>query len=195
MLNYNISGAETGTSASTSVNNPSATFQGSSASEWNQTITTTLSAPTAGTFTVDTQFYYQLDGSVEVELGNIAQITSPLAGTITTVFTPAFRDLRWTLAAGGEFTGTRSSTNTTAFTGVPGITTNASSQLKVRYDGRESVTVPAGTYSACKFTENDGEAVLWFDPASGASVKSVSTGSGGSVTLELTSGSVNGAPI
>ena len=73
--------------------------------------------------------------------------------------------------------------------------------MKTTYVGQESVTVPAGTFNACKFTEDatatfDGQtststATTWMAVGSGQFLKSVSEGD----TNELVSASINGEPV
>jgi hypothetical protein len=142
--------------------------------------------------------YGKVEGLDILMYGSLVEITSPLAGTIKSVFTPPSRDKRYTLNAGQSYTQTYSSTTTTTFTGLPAPIMNTSSITEtVTYLGRETVTVAAGTFDACKFDQ--GGAITWISAGSssskGVGVKTFSSSGGSSVTLELTSGTINGSAI
>lgn len=198
-LNYNISGSETGTSATTGTSQPGTSFQGAATTRFSQSTITTLTAPTSGTFVVDVDDFQSLDGNASLEHGSVTSASvQGIATTTTTVLNPPARNPRFTLSAGQSATTTRSGTATTEITGLPvaapATSTPISETVTITYVGQESVSVPAGSYNACKFTTSDGN-TEWYAPGSGVLVKSESVGNGGSVTLELTSAQINGAAI
>jgi hypothetical protein len=82
------------------------------------------------------------------------------------VYQPPLRDKRYALAPGGEFRLVRSIVQAT---GVSSYGTT------VRYAGQESATVPAGTFTACKFEErfDDGSMLAtWIIKGTGVLAKS-----------------------
>ena len=120
------------------------------------------------------------------------------------MFTPPSRDKRYSLAAGASATQTYTITSTATFTGLPPINSSQSQTETVRYLGRDSVTVPAGTFDTCKFEQTIGTgasavtSTQWTaaGSAAGVTVKSVSPGDAGSTTtLELKAGTINGSAI
>ena len=109
-----------------------------------------------------------------------------LENEIPTVYQPPLRDLRYTLAPGGSFPMVHS---VVQGSGV------VSSTVTVTYVGQESVTVPAGTYVACKFEERSeglGVRTTWTIKGKGIVARS----SQPEVTMELKASSrLNGQPV
>jgi hypothetical protein len=171
---------------------PNVSFEGQNASEWatNQVV----NYPSFGTFTTASRSYSALDGLVTVTFGSIVDLTTPVSGTSKSVFTPPFLNRRYTLAPGESTTSTSTMVTTTTLTGMPPTTQTTSHTQTDRYLGQESVTVPAGTFNACKFeTANQ---TTWEAVGRGVMVKSISLdSSGGTTTMQLTAGSINGTPI
>jgi hypothetical protein len=65
----------------------------------------------------------------------------------------------------------------------------------VKYLGRETVTVPAGTFETCKFEEDNGALLDWRGVGNGLMIKKVENTPLGPQTFELKSGTVNGQPV
>ncbi len=114
---------------------------------------------------------------------------------VKTVYTPPFLRGVYSLAAGASVTETSSGTATTRTgTGQTSAVTVMSSTT-TKFVGIESVTVPAGTYSACKLevTSPGSGAVTtnWLVAGKGISIKTISGGQ----TVEATSVKLNGASL
>jgi hypothetical protein len=170
-------------------------FEGQNATEFSTTSTSTLTG--LGAITTTARAYSTLDGSDILTFGATGESTTPVATSSKIVYTPAFRDKRYTLAAGDSVTQTYSVTTTSTITGLPAPVTQTTSLTDyVRYLGRETVTVPAGTFDTCKF-EISGGALNWLSAGStpGIGVKSTSGTGANTVTTELKLGTVNGSPI
>ena len=162
------------------------TFEGNNATEQKST--------TSG---IETFVYFALDGLTSRTFGST---TSIAAGGFTTdtkvVFNPPSENRDFTLVAGGNYNRTDNSTTTISVAGT-NQSSSASSTTTVTYQGQESVTVPAGTFTACRFTSvenaNGTQTTTnqWIAKPAGVAVKSVSD----SGTTELVSGSINGVAI
>ena len=144
--------------------------------------------------------YQKLDGTDILTLGSLVDFTSSgISGTARSVFSPPSRDKRYSLAVGASATQTYSITTTSTFTGLPSPITTTSSQTEtVKYLGRETVTVPAGTFDSCKFDLNNGASTQWTAAGNGAgvTVKTSSAVSGlSNVVLELRSATINGTAV
>jgi hypothetical protein len=136
----------------------------------------------------------QVEGFDILSYGTVATVPVP-GGTFETkqVFTPAARDKRFTLNPGE--TTVYSQTYTTTIT-PPGTTETTTANPTVTYEGQESVTVPAGTYTACKFSQtfSGSTTTTWIIKGSGVMAKSTDASS--NVTLQLQGTSrLNGSPI
>ena len=205
-LTYQSSGALVGSNQSTNTLTRQTVFEGVNALEVSSTIDTQYSAPVASVSSTSNKSYLSGPdaGGVITMVGNTAEVTSMgFTASIKTVYTPAWQDRRWTLAAGESFTANITSATTTTMPGLPvtppAVTTQ--SMQTVKFVGFEDVTVPAGTFAgACKFeTTVDGATSTEWITASGQGVAVRShhpaTMTQGAVTLELGSGTVNGAPV
>ena len=165
-----------------------------------QTTNTIYTAPTPVNNTTDITSYFGTEGFDIVSYGNEA-LTSTGGFTVTlrSVYTPPSRDKRYTLAPGGSVDVVTNQTTTTVIPGLPSpAPTTASSTVRVTYVGQESVTVPAGTFTACKFTElvSGNTSTLWIIKGKGVAARNDSTSSSGTVTLQLQGTSrLNGAAI
>lgn len=210
VLDYAITGAATGSTRSNMTVSGGKTFNGQSGLlEFFQDQTTTYTAPatlsSAGTIPTQSRFYFSENGSVETEYGGTISTSASMAGlsisTNTTVtYNPAVNDRRFTLAVGGSSTWTTAltTTSTTNFGSVPATTANESTT--VTYVGQESITIPAGTFTSCRFTvvsSSGGTNEEWFGKGNGAPLKMTSKAPDGtSVVLSLTAASrLNGAPL
>ncbi len=209
---YDYSGVITGQQTVASTVGNVTTFEGSSARE--VTATTTGSNSIAGISTaIDTEVkaYQTAAANGEVtQYGSIARATTPIAGfsltnTIKTVYTPAWVDRMFTMTAGQTLVQTYAGTTTTTtggIAGVPGTTTtsNLSASQTTRYLGRESVTVPAGTFNACKFEQFDTASpsnvtTSWLAPGNGVMVKTTGTSTQGPQTISARTLLINGAAV
>jgi hypothetical protein len=209
VLDYAITGSATGTTRSNLTVSGGKTFNGQSGLiEFFQDQTTTYTAPatlaSAGTTPTQSRFYFTENGSVTSDFGGtVAASVSTLGITVTTntnvTYSPARVDRRYTLAVGGSNTSSTSmtSTSTTNFGSVPATTTALTTT--VTYVGQESITIPAGTFTACKFsvTTSSGTNTEWVGKGSGAPLQSTSKASDGTaIVLSLTAASrLNGAPL
>lgn len=128
----------------------------------------------------------------------------PLPDTTTklkTVYNPAFSNLEFTLAIGQSITQTHNSTTTVlaSSTGTPpvGSVTTGSDTTTWTFEGKESVTVQAGTFNTCRYKESSGgsTSTTWFIVGKGIPAKSQSTEDGQVQTTELKSGTYGGAPL
>jgi hypothetical protein len=143
----------------------------------------------------------------------LAGVTTTNATQSKSVYTPPWVDRWYGLAIGQSatqsWTDTTTMTTTTTITlpGLPAQTTTntststSSSSLTVKYVGRESVTVPAGTYNACKFEHSDTESgttsvtTQWVIVGVGLPVKMTMTVSGQTQTIQATSITLNGQKL
>ncbi len=110
--------------------------------------------------------------------------------TTSTTIDP-YREDRYNLNVGDSYTQTYT-VNTES--SAPGATIPPSQiTSKTTYLGRENVTVPAGTFNACKFKieSQDSSTMTWTAPGNGISLKTVS----GNTETVLNSASINGTPI
>jgi hypothetical protein len=136
-------------STSTGKSNGPAMFNAQAANEYESTTTATASGITSNT---RTRSYARRDGLDILTLGAIVDTTFsgapvPIPGSsLTSVLTPALI-ARYSLKAGESFT--QSYTNTT--TGSASSTTTT--RLTTTFVGTESVTVPAGTFQACRWQD------------------------------------------
>ena len=126
--------------------------------------------------------------------------------TVRTVYNPPFLDQAYTLAMGQSITQQQSaSTTTTMHYSTPGIPDNTqtgsySSSNTIKYVSQEQVTVPAGTFAACKYEystpgQND-LTTSWYVVGKGVMVKNESVIPGyGTMTMQATSATINGSPL
>lgn len=216
VIDYSYSGGITGSETVDTLVGNLTTFEGYQARE--------VSAKTKGTHTetktglsvaVDTEnkFYLKRTGDAETtQYGGVLTANSTQAGfNLTTtsrmVWTPPWVDKQYGLAIGGSYTYTQTGTVTMTTGGIPGLpggtptTTPVSSTQTVKYVGRESVTVPAGTYNACKFeSKTAGSTDLstqWVVVGKGVPVKTATTDAAGKLTqtISATAVSLNGQKL
>lgn len=204
-LDYQISGAATGSSSSESVVKPRTSFAGTNnLIEIAQTITTSYSAPptlaAAGTVTATNSIFEDVDGTDFIFYGS-RQTATAAGATITTtnVISPPVRDRQYSLGLNESFTVTQNTTTSISGLGVPVPDQNTAITYTITYRGQESITVPAGTFNTCKFERSDanGTSTNWIAKTSGTPVRSLSAdGNGVQTVLELLASSrVNGAPV
>jgi hypothetical protein len=198
-LQYSISGAFTGTATiNGSVGQPTAFNGTANLIPVTQTLATSYSVPSsAGSSTISVTTYQQLDGTDVLTYGAVGTVTvlGLAAVNTSTVYSPPSRDKRYSLTTGGTYTRTDSTTSTVT---PPGTTQSATTSTVVTYLGQETVTVPAGTFTACKFIEAgpNPSPLTWIAKGKGVMVRSEAPTGTGNVIMQLQPGSLlNGAPV
>lgn len=199
---YTYSGEASGTETVDMTVGGMTTFEGYQARE----TTTVVSGTYGGVSSTSTgKSYGARTGDAEVTQYGYTNELSYTSGGVTfessmrTVLTPPYVDTMYSLAAGASATTTQrgATTTTNRSTGSPDQTTTNqfASSLTTTYVGQESVTVPAGTFNACKFeTTYDGSPEVntsWFVVGKGIHVKATFPG----MAIEATSITLNGAPL
>lgn len=200
-LEYNVSGSVTGTSVSAAEVLRRTDFAGYSALETE--VATTTNYAGVGPIATTVLSYGDTPGGMLVELyGNVAEVdVMGLTTRSVSTYTPPYRMVAWTLSAGQTEAYSYTLRTETTITGspvpIPPTTTEHTASGTWTFNGRESVTVPVGTFNACKFTQVEEGTTneLWYAPNFGVQVKSVSTGTDGGITMEMTKGTFNGASV
>lgn len=171
-----------------------------------QTTFTLQTQPPADTPQISTWQYYDWDGLTRKLTGSKAVVNAE-GTTVTSTLThqPAKPDARFTLKPGQSVQVTDiENTQTVSIPGAPDqVTHSRIVPWTIKYYGQESVTVPAGTFVACKFGDvgdddrSGTEALSWIARSWGVSVKSIGQNDKGqAMTMELLPGSsVNGQAI
>lgn len=200
VLNYKTTDGQTGAvlnSSSDTEIKGSATFNGKSAIESVSTTVATGDVPSTSV----TKSYLKVDNSAKRfnYYGSVVETSAPIASTSTLTINPE-RIERFDLAAGESYTQTYSLSSTVQVMGFP-VTVTGEHENLITFKGIESVTVPAGTFDACRFenthkTTTSGTTttvtyINWISVNSGASVK---TEADGDITV-LVSGTINGNTI
>ncbi|MES2610868.1 MAG: hypothetical protein V4679_11550 [Pseudomonadota bacterium] len=139
-------------------------------------------------------------GPVLLRYGSTARVEAPIAGMRTTmVLNPANRVRDFALAVNESYTLNEVRQTTLEFPGLPTQTSTGRETQTITYRGQESVTVPAGTYMACKFEWTNGarQSAGWTAKGSGLPlVITGDDGAGNPITLYIKSSShINGHPI
>ena len=123
-----------------------------------------------------TEFGIETDHAMQTPGGSGASFST----TTRLVYQPAFAN-RWSgLAVGQSITETHSGTTTSTITySFPGLAPHVMSEPfattnTLKFAGRESVTVPAGTFTACRFEWSAGSqtSIAWVLDGKGISIKS-----------------------
>jgi hypothetical protein len=209
---YQYTGSVTGTQNMDTLVGAMTTFQGQSARE---TTVVTSGTNFAQGLQVDGTFtgrnYAKRTGDAEItQYGSTfsGTGTSPGFGSatlnFTSVFNPAFVDQQYSLAVGQTFNasqtiGTTGSVSSGGFS-FP-LDSTSTQSYAITYVGQEQVSVPAGTYSACKLqtTTTAGADVTtqtsWLIVGKGIPVKTTTTAAGITQTIEATSVKLNGSAI
>ena len=126
-----------------------------------------------------------LNGLQVVTTAEFQSVPTKSPDEIPTVYQPPLRDDRFSLGPGDEFVLTRSV--------VQASGTSTSSSI-VRYEGQEGVTVPVGTFTACKFTERltgCDVRTSWVAKGSGVLLKTSQPGQ----TESLIAAQIDGVPV
>jgi hypothetical protein len=200
-LDYAVSGGLTGTSNTDGSIGTATTFNGNAGvMPITQTVVTNYSAPVALSNTINMTAYQSVDGFDILSYGGTLSTTIAGVGTVNTtnIIDPAARDKRYTLSAGGTYTLSQTLKTTITIPGLPAQEQTVSTSTLITYVGQESVTVPAGTYTACKFTDatSGSTSTTWIIKGKGVMAKSVTPSDSGEVTLQLQGTSrLNGAAI
>ncbi len=181
-----------------------------------ETVTRTTGTSTSAAGTVEVSLtlrnYARRTGDAELtHYGSLSTADSVVGGvdvshTTRIVWSPPWVDRRYALAPGQSLTTTQRGTltATVSMPNVPDQSTTSSTapSTTTRYLGREPVTVPAGTYNACKFESTSSGApneltTTWIIVAKGVPVQTVVTNAAGVVTqtIKATSVKVNGEAI
>jgi hypothetical protein len=168
-----------------------ASFNGQSARKATANTVATGDAPSVS----ETKSYFQVNGQRIRSLGVEVTTSSPQSSSSTNVIEP-YQLQRFDLNAGDSYSQEFTIDSDTT---VAGQTFSSSTRTArtTTFDGVESVTVPAGTFQACRFTDQQTssgittESVEWFHVGSGMLLKNTADGS----TTVLLSASVNGASI
>ncbi|MEO5734166.1 MAG: hypothetical protein ABIN96_08945, partial [Rubrivivax sp.] len=214
-INYQYIGPINGTAVSVSTVRPLTTYEGQSVYEQFSTVEVT-GTTTAGGFSsqivnkTEGSSYYNRQSATELPLHGsfftnssrttLFGITSDAVSTVKTVINPPFTDPRFGLAVGQSASLTYPSTSTVTIlqpSGQPPTTTTVQAKFNVRFVGIESVTVPAGTYSTCRFEQVDPDSpnnttTQWYSVNQGVAVKQVSVTPEGTQTLNATLVQING---
>ncbi len=210
-LTMQYSGDQTGTVTQVWTVNGPKTFEGHNAVELEIKHTGTLTtAGVAASVNIDGKAYDKRTGDFEVtSYGSESVINATYEGfnvvsTTKTVDTPPSVDRQYGLAAGQSVTQSSTIATTTTMTGIPGLpatprTTTSTTTETIKFVGREQVTVPAKTYSACRFesTFSSGGVntvtTTWVIDGKGIPVKIQTTANGVvNSTQEATSVKLNG---
>ncbi len=195
-LEYNVSGADNGTYTTDLTVKLNSTFEGQSASELQEVLTSAYTGQP--TITTKVSAFGTLDGTDVVQYGITFEYSAAgFSGTGKGVFNPPSRDKRYSLAVGASSTNNYTNTQTLNLPPLPAQTTTTSVSETVTYRGRETVTVPAGTFDTCKF--DYGTSISWEAVGKGVAVKSSSTSTTNGVTSttvqQLKTATINGGPI
>lgn len=201
-LEYNISGLYSGTSVSDAKVLRQTDFAGYTAMETEVKTTTTV-AGTAVDSTV-LSYAYHVGGNLVEEYGNVSTATvSGMSTRTVSTFVPPWRDTKWTLGVGQTENYSYTVRSETTITGAPVPIPPTINETTVSgswtYNGQEAVSVPVGTFVACKMTQvaDDTTNEVWYAVGTGAMVKSISTDANSAqpLIMEMTLGRFNGAPI
>ena len=169
----------------------------------------TITPPAPGTgFENRSKAYNQRTGDAEFTGYGSTSSTRTLIGTSVvskSVWSPPLVDRKSSLALGESYTTTTTITTTNTTSGIPGqpessSTTSSTSTSTFKFVGRETVTVPAGTYSTCRFegttSTSTSAGSLWFIDGKGILVKyETGDGAGGTASQLATFIELNGQKI
>jgi hypothetical protein len=208
---WDYAGAITGTQSVESKLLGLTMFEGNSAYEY-QATTKGTNTVVAGnvTQTVDTlgKYYTRRTGATEFTVyGAVLTAQNSFGGfafstEFKTVYAPPYVDAQYGLALGQSLTQSytgKVTTTTGGILGAPPTVTNTSavSSTVIKFAAIENVTVPAGTFKACRFessstAEPTSISIRWLVVGKGAQVKSQSPDGS---TISARSYKINGTPL
>ena len=177
--------------------NGTTTFNGKSATESFSQTQATGSAPS----TSATKSYFKTDTAAKrsTYYGSIVESSAPVVSNSTVKIIPE-RIERFDLAANESYSQTYSIETSSVVFGFP-ITVTTQHATTITFKGIESVSVPAGTFEACRFETSDAvtssglttnsTATNWISTQKGVLLR---TEAGNDVTV-LMSASINGAAV
>ena len=182
----------------------SATYNGQPATEFELVVT---DFPFPGLTTTAKQYStYDMNTGAATRYGGVVTAAGVVAGlsyssVVTGVFTPPSVDLTYTLTPGQTVTQTDTVVQTQVDT-INGVvdapaTTTETTITTITFVGIEQITVPAGTFSACKYVESiqgvAGTTTQWNHVGTGAPLRSTVSSSG--ITTQAVSILVGGVPL
>ncbi|MDX2476543.1 MAG: hypothetical protein QNL05_04185 [Gammaproteobacteria bacterium] len=153
------------------------------------------------TTTARLKFYIDVNGAQQsvTNFAVDADLLTPYSGKIITRHIPGVLS-RFNLNKGQSFSQSYNTDVTQTVNGIDG-THSFQKDSKTTYLGTESVTVPAGIFKACKFSDQttttsvlgpiSDNTTSWFGVGNGQLIKQTSDG----VSSTLLSGKINGSPI
>lgn len=200
-VDYEHTGRITGSTTVDSIVNAPATFEGQQSVEHvHRTTGTNTRVLTGEVSNIDltVKGYARRTGPAEVTVqGAVTSTTIEVQPgvlvpmEVKAVWSPAWVDTQYTLDPGGLLTQTLTSSITTTIGGGQPLVTTTTVSPNVKFHGVETVTVPAGTFSACKFEQFDTASpntntFTWLIIGKGILIKSVDQTSEGVQTISAT---------
>lgn len=190
------------TTTSDSVVMRDTTFKGNSARETESTVRARSQSNPQVNSDSKTFSYTRLDGTTLKIFGIVTEAQAAGFNITTAVSNQPAAEEHFDLAPGQSYTQTYTTMQESGSVGgFPIPPTQTQFSVKTTYNGQERITVAAGSFNACKFTDettatvngqaSTGTTTTWLAVGSGQFLKSVSD----SDTNELISASINGAPV
>ena len=174
--------------------NGRSTFNGNSASESTSTVQARSTSGNANSDSTTRSYIDLVSGASQFKLfGTSTQATASGFSISTTVTFEPFRLQRFDLSAGESYTQTYTIKTQSNFGSAPDQTVTS----RVTFVGVERISVPAGSFEACRFLTEDtigsntASSTTWIATGSGTSIKTVS----GNTESVLVSGSTNGMAL
>jgi hypothetical protein len=178
-----------------SLNSGATTFNGHAANEF-EVVTSGSFFPGLNVLAKKYASYDPGTGAATVYGALIALAGASFSSTVTAVNTPASVDLRFTLTADQSVTQSvtaqQTQVDTTNGVAAAPVTTTTTTTTTIQFVGVEQITVPAGTFNACKYVESiqgeTGSKTVWNHTRTGVNLKTISTSNvtiqAGSVLLD-----------
>jgi len=198
---YNYLGESPGTETAETTVGGMTTFEGHQARETRTVRTGTVSGTGGFTYTSTDLSYGARTSAFEVtQYGSTSALSvttanNTFSSSSRTVLSPPYVDARHSLVLGASTTTMQSGATTTTTNGTE-ATEPFSLIVTAKYVGQEQITVPAGTFTACKFEASyNGSTDVsthWFIAGKGVLVKAVEMGQ---TVLEATAVTLNGAAL
>ena len=189
-----------------------ATFEGNNATRYTSKTngTNTVGGITDVIDTLGDYYVAQAPGISTTVFGAVVTANQVVFGfsvavTLKSVYTPPFVDRRYSLSVGQSITQTQTQVATTTTGGILGTpptvtSTTQTASTTSKFVAIENITVPAGTYRACRFEESASGtptsiSTSWVIFGRGLLVRSEAPGASGTQVIQATSVKVNGAAI